>query len=307
MSLPGWPHEASPFHSGEREAQQRAGMRDKIEAIGRRVVRNVMPDQHREFFAQLPFVLLGAVDGEGQPWATLLTGEPGFMGSPDERSLSVGADLLPGDPLTGAIWPGARLGLLGIEPATRRRNRMNGVVTAATGQGFSVEVEQSFGNCPKYVTPRDFTWVPAGEPQAPVHLAALDEATTALIRRADTFYIATAHLDDTGAPSQGVDVSHRGGPAGFVQIDDAETLTWPDYIGNFLFNTLGNLLVNPRAGLVFADFERRELLHIAGRGEVIWEGDEVAAVEGAQRLVRFHVEQVVRRPGILPLRERAGG
>jgi hypothetical protein len=122
-----------------------------------------------------------------------------------------------------------------------------------------------------------------------------------LIKRADTFFIATHAMG--ASISAGADVSHRGGPAGFVQLaDDGRTLTWPDFTGNFLFNTIGNLVLDPRAGLVLPDFERGDLLHIAGRVEIVWDGPEVDAVAGAQRLLRLQVEEVLLRPGALPQR-----
>ncbi|WP_432723835.1 pyridoxamine 5'-phosphate oxidase family protein [Jeongeupia wiesaeckerbachi] len=304
MALPGWPHEASPFHAGEQEVQRRVGVRDKVESIGRLVVRDYMPEQHRDFFAQLPFVVVGAVDATGQPWATLLAGEPGFAASPDSRTLRLAASPVADDPLTHALQPGAAIGLLGIELHTRRRNRLNGLVAALDDAGLRITVTQSFGNCPQYIQKREYRRV---EPDAvlpsPESLAVLDAAAIASIAAADTFFIATHFAEagnDTGR--DGADVSHRGGKAGFVRVDDEATLTWPDFIGNFHFNTLGNLQVNPRAGLVFPDFASGDLLYIAGRGEIIWDGDELHAFAGAERLVRFRVEGVLRLRRRLPLR-----
>ncbi|BCL77306.1 hypothetical protein JHS3_30420 [Jeongeupia sp. HS-3] len=307
MALPGWPHEASPFHAGEQEVQRRVGVRDKVESIGRQVVRSYMPEQHREFFAQLPFVVAGAIDAAGQPWATLLAGEPGFARSADSRSLRLAAHPLDGDPLAHALQPGAAIGLLGIELHTRRRNRLNGLVAALDDAGVQITVTQSFGNCPQYIQKRDYRQV---EPEAvlppPEALDALDAEAIASIAAADTFFIAT-HFAETGDDTErnggrdGADVSHRGGKPGFVRVD-GDTLTWPDFIGNFHFNTLGNLLVNPRAGLLFPDFASGDLLYIAGRGEIVWDGDELLAFAGAERLVRFRVERVLRLRGRLPLR-----
>ncbi|AXK38107.1 pyridoxamine 5'-phosphate oxidase family protein [Crenobacter cavernae] len=295
----GWPHADSPFHPGEQEMQRRVGVRDKIEGIGRRVVRDYMPEQHREFFAQLPFIVAGAVDENGVPWATLWSGEPGFLSSPDPQRLRIGALPLPGDPLEHAVTLGAAFGLLGIEPHSRRRNRMNGTVESLDDTGFTVRVAQSFGNCPKYIRKRYAFDTDDAPPAAPERLDALDAAAVAA---ADTFFIASYFRDGEASPSLGVDVSHRGGEPGFVRVDNAGTLTWPDYAGNLMFNTLGNLIANPRAGLVFPDFETGELLHVAGRGEIVWDGDEVSIFEGAERLVRFRVDSVVRRPAALPLR-----
>ncbi|MDN0073456.1 pyridoxamine 5'-phosphate oxidase family protein [Crenobacter sp. SG2303] len=304
MALPGWPHDGSPFHPGEQEVQRRVGVRDKVEAIGRQAVRGLMPEQHRAFFAQLPFVVIGAVDEAGQPWASLLFGQPGFAHSSDPRTLSVMAMPVDGDPLSGAIRSGAALGLLGIELHTRRRNRVNGKVTSVDENGFAVEVEQSFGNCPQYIQKRSYRTVTetgALLPQ-PESLTELDAAAIARIAAADTFFIATHYAAPGDGAAYGADVSHRGGKPGFVRVDDASTLTWPDFVGNFYFNTLGNLQANPRAGLLFPDFETGELLYVAGRGEIVWDGDELRGFAGAERLVRFRIERVLRLAGRLPLR-----
>ena len=61
-------------------------MRDKMERLGRRVIRDHMPEQHREFFSQLPLLLVGTIDACGRPWASVLAGEPGFL-APDRRQV----------------------------------------------------------------------------------------------------------------------------------------------------------------------------------------------------------------------------
>ena len=115
-----------------------------------------MPDQHRDFYAQLPLLLAGAVDPAGDPWAGALEGEPGFAWSPDPRVLRVAAMPDADDPLAAGLGPGKALGLLGIELQTRRRNRVNGLVSAWDGKRFEVTVGQSFGNCPQYIQTREW-------------------------------------------------------------------------------------------------------------------------------------------------------
>ncbi|MDP3761624.1 MAG: pyridoxamine 5'-phosphate oxidase family protein [Ramlibacter sp.] len=295
---------AATFHEGEVALQERAGSRAKLAEIGPRVIRDHMPDQHREFFAQLPFVVVGTVDPQGQPWASVLAGEPGFVASPDPRRLLVQARPLAHDPLAANLADGVPIGLLGIEPHTRRRNRLNGWVAMRNEEGFELQVGQSFGNCPKYIQARrpQFTGAPP-EPRPVQVLGTLDAAACELIARADTFFIATAHpqAGRADAPAFGVDVSHRGGKPGFVRVD-GNVLTVPDFIGNAFFNTLGNLAVNPRCGLLFMDFDTADLLHVAARGEIVHDGPEVQAFQGAQRLMRFHVVSALRLPAALPLR-----
>lgn len=293
-----------PFHAGERAMQARAGMRERLAQVGPRVIRDAMPEQHRAFFRQLPFIIVGSLDDAGQPWASMLAGPPGFIDSPDPRRLSVQARPEPASPLALAVRPGASLGLLGIEPHTRRRNRANGSVSKLTNNGFEIDIAQSFGNCPQYIQAREAHYVERErEPIAVERSNSIDTRARDIITRADTFFIASAHPDAANhiARSEGVDVSHRGGKPGFVRVDADGTLTLPDFSGNFFFNTLGNLAINPRAGLLFADFASCDLLHVAATAEIVWEGPQVEAFVGAQRLVKFRVVEVLLRKRAMPL------
>ena len=301
---------SAPFHAGERAVQARIGSRERMAEIGPRVIRDAMPEQHSMFFAQLPFVVVGSIDADLQPWASVLAAPAGFAHAPDAWHLRV--DALPGadDPLHRNLRHGAPIGLLGIEPHTRRRNRMNGVVDTLDAAGFELAVQQSFGNCPRYISPREAMLLPKGAVPSQAPVEGFDADARALVGRADTFFIATAHPQaaSSGASSHGVDVSHRGGPPGFVRVgedDDDGVLTVPDFAGNRFFNTLGNLMLNPRAGLLFIDFENGDLLHLAVTATVVWDGPAVAATDGAERLLQLRVERALRRPGALPLRWQA--
>ncbi len=300
------PPVADTFHEGERAVQARVGavVRERLAQMGPRVIRDFMPDQHREFFQQLPFVLAGTVDADGQPWASVLAAPPGFIHSPDAHHLKVRALPLPGDPLQHTLVDGADIGLLGIEPHTRRRNRMNGVVQNLGASGFDVVLSQSFGNCPKYIQAREPVYLDVQAASAPVvhESTGLDAAARRMVSQADTFFIATAYAGEGVGAAGGVDVSHRGGKPGFVRIDADGTLTVPDFLGNFFFNTLGNLTVNPRAGLLFIDFDSGDLLYLAVTAEIVWEGAELQAFEGAQRLLKLKVVSSRRVEAALPLR-----
>ncbi|MDD2925820.1 pyridoxamine 5'-phosphate oxidase family protein [Rhodoferax sp.] len=296
----------SPFHEGELAVQTRVGARDKLAAVGRVAIRDHMPEQHRGFFAQLPFMLTGTVDTAGQPWASALAGPPGFIRSPDPQCLTVQAQPLVASPLATTLRVGGGIGLLGIEPHTRRRNRVNGVVSAVNPDGFDVQVQQSFGNCPKYIQTRQALYCPEPTPvvRQVCRAPRLDAQARQLIQRADTFFIATAYAGDGCPSAHGVDVSHRGGQPGFVRLDD-DRLTVPDYLGNFFFNTLGNLTLNPRAGLLFIDFDTGDLLHLAVSASIIWDGPALADFAGAQRLLWLQVHDMLRVPAALPMRWEA--
>ena len=294
-----------PYHEGEQALQRRVGWRERFAEVGAHVMRDRMPEQHRQLFGKLPLVLLGSMDDTGQPHASVLMGAPGFVHTPDAQTLAIDAWPDAADPLHAALRVGASIGLLGIEPHTRRRNRMNGVVRALHARGFQIEVRQSFGNCPKYIQARHARWVDAAAPTTVTsrRMARLDRAAASLVRGADTFFIATAvppgRIDSSAA--HGVDVSHRGGKPGFVRLqrdaDGADVLTVPDFAGNNMFNTLGNLALHPGAGLLFIDFARGDRVHLAVDARVLWDGDELDAFDGAQRLVQFRVREALHLSG----------
>jgi ferredoxin-NADP reductase/predicted pyridoxine 5'-phosphate oxidase superfamily flavin-nucleotide-binding protein len=292
----------STWHAGEIALQEKIGVVAKMQEVGRRVVRNYMPDQHRTFFRQLPFIVAGAVDDDGEVWATFVAGQPGFMQAPTDKILHVDLATDPHDPASPGLHESAALGLLGIELHTRRRNRMNGIVRNRTARGFDVDVAQSFGNCPQYIQAREFEFIrdPAVFSDiAPVAFDSLSGRARAMIEAADTFFVASYVGDGEGRQ---VDVSHRGGKAGFVRIGDDGSLTIPDFAGNLFFATLGNFLVNPRAGLVFADFETGDVLQLTGDASVDLDSPEIAAFQGAERLWHFTPRRIVYREGALPLR-----
>lgn len=293
IKLPVW-------HDGEIALQQQAGVAERMADVGQRVIRDYMPDQHRDFYAQLPFIVAGSVDAQGDAWATLLEGQPGFIFSPNATTLDIAARPDASDPAAGGMTDGAPVGLLGIELHTRRRNRMNGVLTAIGG-GLRVQVDQSFGNCPRYIQLRDFRFdhAPGRAYQGEVEtLSALDDAARAAIRQADTFYV-TTYADQA---RRQVDVSHRGGKAGFVRIAADDVLTIPDFNGNLFFSTLGNIVLNGKAGLLFIDYASGDVLQMSGDATVITDSAEIAAFQGAERLWRFSARRIVRRRAAIALR-----
>lgn len=292
--------EQSPWHAGERQLQESVGVAERMAVIGPKVIRDHLPEQHRDFYPMLPYLILGVVDDHGIPWATMVEGAPGFAHSPDPQTLQV--DSLPSlsDPARAGVRPGAAVGVLGIDLNTRRRNRMNGKLGELDHEGFSIDVVHSFGNCPKYIQLRPVDSIARKPGTLAERTDSLDTAAQTLIRTADTLFVAS-YVDAQGERS--VDVSHRGGYAGFVRVD-GNVLTIPDFAGNLFFNTLGNLQVNPVAGLLFIDFESGEVLQVAGRTELILSGPQVALFEGAQRLWTLTVEHMVRRPAALALRWR---
>lgn len=292
----------SPFHAGESRVQSRLGVRDTIEPWARQVVRDRLPDQHRQFYSGLPFVVAAARDHLGRPWSTLIAGRPGFIRSPDDRSLLLETRLVSGDALRGALDEEADLGLLGIDLETRRRNRVNGRAIAH-GDGLRLNVLQSFGNCPQYIHERNWEWVDeADQQQTVLKTTSLSAHARDLIESADTLFIASGYRGQGEHPAYGMDASHRGGAPGFVKVLNNRRLAFPDYAGNNHFNTIGNLVLNPGVGLLFVDFATGGMLQITGRACIDWDSDSVAEHPGAQRLVVIDMDEVVYLANALPLR-----
>ncbi|NKZ03126.1 pyridoxamine 5'-phosphate oxidase family protein [Actinomadura latina] len=282
------------YHEGERAAQRRAGLLDQSGFSGR-AVRTEIPEIARNFLLQQPMVVVGAADAAGKMWATLLTGRPGFLRAEDTRTVTVEAVTGPDDPLHDRLTMPAPVGMLAIEPSRHRRMRMNGRAVP-TDNGLHVKLDQVYSNCPKYIQKREPRWEPATNPGRPERSGALTGDQQQWIADTDTFFIATSDREGNA------DSSHRGGNPGFMEVVSPTALRWPDYIGNAMFNTLGNLEVQPRAGLLLPDWQTGALLHLTGTARTDWTPAHAAEVPGAQRLVEFTITDVIEVPAAVPLR-----
>ncbi|MGB2926487.1 MAG: pyridoxamine 5'-phosphate oxidase family protein [Limnothrix sp.] len=303
MSLKNQTQGTPPFHAGEIAIQQRMGVEKKAAAMGQRFIRDFMPAQHREFYAQLPFILVGSLDEQQRPWASILTGAKDFITAPNDVTLNFRAKPLSGDRLNENLKLDANFGFLGIELATRRRNRVNGKVSAVTDAGFAVHVAQSFGNCPQFIQKRRLQWLPE-RLKHPVNRAQSFDHFTAdmhrLISKADSFFMASSFNNHKNLNNQGVDISHRGGKPDFVKLEGDRQFIFPNFAGNNFYNTLGNLHLNNRVGILFVDFETGDLLSLTGTAEIIWESDELTSFTGAEQLIRITAEEIVSMPEVLP-------
>lgn len=277
---------SSPFHPGELAVQDRAGVLEDADFLGRRMFRPYLTEAHRQFFPMLRYVFVGSMDEEGQLWASMLIGAPGFVHAPGPDALAIDAAVQPGDPLARGLRSGAPLGLLGIQLETRRRNRVNGHVRELSHRGFVLQVDQSFGNCPKYISARAPSLTPppiAAAAPPDTETALLSERALATIATADTSFIASASAREVegGDTREGIDVSHRGGNPGFIRVERGATrtrLVIADFPGNNAFNTLGNLTRYPRAGLLVPSFDSGDVLLLTCDAEVTWRGEHDRAI-----------------------------
>lgn len=290
----------SVYHRGEIEIQKQSGARE-LAASMERTILPVIAHKFVDFIHNQPLVVLASVAGQGKVWASLLCGAEGFMAVENERTLRLEALPESTDPLCQNLHDGSAVGLLLIDFATRRRLRINGTVSMGEG-GFAVQTRQVYANCPRYIQARDCVLKKDASTAATVRqMTSLDGGLIQRMGQVDTFFIASFH------PQGGADVSHRGGFPGFVQVKDEQTLLWPEYNGNGMFNTLGNLSENPQAGLLFIDFDQGGILQLSGIATIISDQERTAAIPGAERLVEFKIDTVIETQHATPLRGRFTG
>ncbi|WP_219833921.1 pyridoxamine 5'-phosphate oxidase family protein [Paenibacillus sp. R14(2021)] len=283
------------YHPGEIEVQERAGVR--LIAERNKGVYREMPDVAMDFLSSQPFLFLGAAEEDGTMWASAVFGVPGFVRASDPRTVIVGSLPADGDPLLRCLFAGNPVATIAMDFATRRRMRTNGMISAVGPASFTLQTDQVYGNCPKYIQAREWTLREGIQAESSTAgFMTLTKEALSLISRADTFFIASHH------PESGADVSHRGGMPGFVVAEDNETLAFPDYRGNAMFNTLGNLNEYPQAGLLFIDFDSGSLLQLTGTVEIEWDVEgSPHDLLGTERIVRFHLERGRLMRNAMPL------
>ena len=295
----------SPFHRGERVIQSRLGVRDEIENKGRRVILDHVPERNFEFFAQLSLLPIGTVDDSGRPLASILLGKPGFVRVVDCEHLIIQAQPIYGDPLNKALIDGCGIAALGISFEPPERFRVNGKIDQVTHNSFGIIVKQGFPNCPSYIQSRSHQIAndidDVGSKKVVNRGNTLSKTEAALIASSDTFFIASHYPQETDSWSHGVDLSHRGGKPGFVIVAHESLLLFPDYAGNCMFTTLGNIEMDSRCGLLFVNYATGDTLQLTGEAEVLWGQEHSARFPGAERVVSFQIAEVVQIQEALPL------
>ena len=287
------------FHAGELAVQHKAGVEQDAARLSRMLEPAALTGGIAGFLSDRTFFVISGRDAAGQLWTSPLVGKPGFLEVPSETTVAVHAVIPAGDPLHG-LPAGQKVGMTTVEFATRRRVRINGTLAVSGGDLLLIEVEQAYGNCPKYIQQR----LLAPEDRDRTGRDHVREGSTLepedleLIRAADTFFLGTAN------PERGADASHRGGPPGVARAD-RYGLWWPDYPGNNLFNSFGNLAVNPEAALLFFDFSTGRTLHLSGTTQIDWGEPGRPGDDGhTGRIARFTLQRLMAGH-LLPARETA--
>ncbi len=282
----------SVFHAGELAVQRRMGQADSAGRVGR-IISPEIPGAAAAFLAEQPMVVLAAADDAGRIWTSQIVGLPGFAHAEDARTVSVDAHPVPEDPLAEPLRGRRKVGLIALQPQRRRRMRVNGTAEP-TAAGIRIATDQVYSNCPKYISRRSITEFQPTVPGPARHSATLDTAQQRALSVTDTFFIGTVDAEGNA------DASHRGGNPGFLQVLSPSRLRWPDYRGNSMFMTLGNILTDPRCGLLIPDWRTGATLQLTGTAEILW--TETGSAPGAQCAIEFDITEVIAIPHAGPLR-----
>jgi predicted pyridoxine 5'-phosphate oxidase superfamily flavin-nucleotide-binding protein len=283
------------YHEGELAVQTHAGVgSDGLAADA--MYRAVMPIGVQRFLEEQQLAIFSTRDAEDRVWASMRSGPPGFLRALDESAVEIGGYSHRDDPLIANLAAHPEAGMIVIHLAARHRVRLNGKAQAHPDGRIVLSTQQVYGNCPQYIQARAVTGAREASPSPARFGKRLDQRHRHSIEQADTLFIATAH------PQSGADASHRGGRPGFVCVENDTRLLFPDYRGNDMFNTLGNIVSNSRTGLLFPDFQSGSALQLSGKARVLWDDPRMQGFEGAQRLVEFDVERVIELPEATHLR-----
>jgi uncharacterized protein len=278
------------YHAGELAVQRKAGVSAMAQKVGN-IIRPNIPAAAQDFLAEQKIVAISSVDVNNRVWATLLYGEPGFVQILDETTIVIQPQSSVGDPLFENLKNHSVVGMIALDAATRRRMRLNGQADLQPDGSLKISSQQVYANCPKYIQARqaDDNVQSSILPVQKTESTVLNQFQQNWIAGSDTFFVATYHPESNTA-----DASHRGGLPGFVRVVDEQTLIWPDYSGNTMFNTLGNIAANPNTGLIFPDWQGGHTLQLTGQAQIIWDEEQIKLFTGAERLVQFKVAQVVQ-------------
>lgn len=288
----------SIFHDGEIQIHERLDIKKSMQSKGKTMISFEISFALQIFYHLQSMIFVGSIDKNGYPWSSILTGEPGFSKALNPKTLNINATPINGDPLLNNIGTGNFIGTLTIEFIKRkRRGRINGVIIPSNeNNGITLSISQAYSNCAKYIQTREVKFFEIEQSVDGTEISEtkyLTENQMSFIKQADTFFLSSYYIEDTSNHSHGVDISHRGGNPGFIKVNSKQQIIFPDYKGNNAFNSMGNILKNPVAGLLFINFETGSTLQITGDTETITEPSKLIDFNGAVGLVQLSIVKVV--------------
>lgn len=252
------------FHPGEQAIHTLLGVSEEAHQLEGMIKDRVAPAAMRMLPA-FGFAVATSIDNAGNVWTSFLMGSDGFLSVVSDKIISLST--ISDKKFLNNVQDNNEVGLLFINFEARVRLRINGTAVIENDR-LVLTVRQSYFNCPKYIQARKFELAHQNHVGIESGETSLDDSHIEIIRESDTFFISTY------VAGQGADCSHRGGSPGFVEVVDHQTIQWLDYPGNNLYNTIGNLHVNPNCGLLFMDFTNNRILQLTGTAQFVVKDQE---------------------------------
>ena len=281
----------SKYHKGERLAQENAGEIREAE-FNSQAINNEIIEGAINFIGEQEYAVVSIEDDSNNIWSSIITGEKSFIHARDKKTLIIDLTktyFVEQDRFWRSVNQNKNIGMVIIELASRRRLRVNGLIKIINKKEIIIKVKEAYPNCMKYIQRRHIVERATNTNQLVSSGEQLGEEQLSIITNADTFFIGTSN------PNGNLDVSHRGGKPGFVEVKDRKSLKVPDYKGNSMFNTFGNLMLNDKAGLVFWDFNQSQLLQLNGNAVINWNspGNEEKTA-GTNRFWEFKINEWIQ-------------
>ncbi|RMZ87827.1 hypothetical protein DV736_g4947, partial [Chaetothyriales sp. CBS 134916] len=306
--------EAQEWHEGENRIHELTGIRRDGNPNA-----PFLTPRAANMVQRYSLLALGTLDEDDNIWCTVWGGQPPFMKPLAQSILAISTRVdASHDPVVQALFkgkdegeviktsdPGPMIGGLSIHLEVRGRVKLYGrmiagALSASDGQGEApnhgksgevqlvVRIDQSLGNCPKYLNKK---FISSHEPSSKLSSTAthLTAEAIGVIRQADLFFVASAHAHED------MDCNHRGGPPGFIRVYQPQDslaptqIVWPEYSGNNLYQTLGNLIVTPKAGIVVPNFDTGDVLYLTGEAQVLVGADAARVIAKSKLAVSFTV------------------
>nr|POF04565.1 hypothetical protein CFP56_56046 [Quercus suber] len=319
-------YQSIPWHIGEQR------IRDTLHVSGddNPTVPALSPQLSRHL-SIAPLIAVGTLDSDNKPWTTIWGGQPGLAQALGGNALGIKTQVarrhdpvveeLVGKEVGGEVkredGKGRMVSGVTMDLNARKRVKFFGRMVAGalgsaengeTGEdGAQVQlvlnIEQSLGNCPKYINCK--TLEPAISAPELIHSGpCLSQRGLDLLDKADVFFISSSNRNDD------MDTNHRGGPSGFIRTTtdnpSGTVLYLPEYSGNRLYQTLGNLLVNPLAGLCVPDFISGDVLYMTGNTEILIADAATKVLPRSNLVVKFTVTDSRYVSSALPFRGTPG-
>ncbi|KAF2152950.1 oxidoreductase FAD/NAD(P)-binding protein [Myriangium duriaei CBS 260.36] len=325
--------QANDFHEGEKMMHEKLRVPERDNPT-----MPLLSPQAANMLIRAPLLAVGTLDAEGRPWTTLWGGEKGFsrplgnsivgIRTPVAATSDPVVEALVGHKADGEVvqetGKGRMVSGLSIDLETRKRVKLAGRMMAgaldsnqepdtentaeapSSRQGLLqlvLKIDESLGNCPKYLNKKEI--VPSlTAPRLISDSVPLQDNAVHLIQKSDLFFMSTKHSEFE------MDTNHRGGPPGFVRVipsDDGPTqFVYPEYSGNRLYQSLGNMLLDPEAGFCFPDFDTGDCLYVTGTTQILFGQDAANVMPRSNLAVKVTITAARYVSAVLPFRGHGG-